>query len=736
MATIKDTLALEDRITPTLSKAEKCAIQNIKTFNQMSKEVDNLKRSLDEAEKVNPKIVGTEAYSKQFELIEKLEGKLHDVATGQDAFSSSLDRTKYSLNSTSSNVGNFIKGLVGLQAVQKIFSLITNQIGSAISRYDTLNNYSNVMQNLGISEEQANASRERLSAGLKGLPTTLDSATSAVQRFTSANSNIGYSTEMYLALNNAILAGGASMQIQQSALEQISQSYAKGKPDMMEWRALQQAMPGQLKQIATAMNTTTTKLGEGLRTGKIRMNDFMNTIIKLNKEGINGFKSFEEQAKSSTNGINTSIANMKSAVTRGVAKIIENINKELEKNKLPNISQIISGIGKAIEKVLGTISKVIKMIIKILSPVLKIIQQIGNFISKNWSIIEPIILGIVGALGFYYGSMLAINTIQTILKASTVALTIAQNIFNGSLYACPITWIVVAIGVLIGILAHLYNTNDEVAYNLLYAWDCLRLGAMALKLICQEAFYGIVLAGLYMWTGWLGIRKGMETGFYAVVLAGLQMRLKFEGVCEGIVNGFIWMYNKIVGLLNKLGAKFETMNYADFTSQTVGQINNTMQKYLDTVGITQGQIDEAVGKANDVKKKMSDIAKEGSKNILSKAQEYNKTRDDRVANRKNISDYIGESTTKALEGLNDVVGSDNSGGKALKTTTDDKLFSDEDIQLLLDVATRDYKLNYQQVTPQITLTFGDIKETADVDEILDEVADKLQEIYDGNLEVV
>ncbi len=239
-----------------------------------------------------------------------------------------------------------------------------------------------------------------------------------------------------------------------------------------------------------------------------------------------------------------------------------------------------------------------------------------------------------------------------------------------------------------------------------------------------------------MWTGWLGIRKGMETGFYAVVLAGLQMRLKFEGVCEGIVNGFIWMYNKIVGLLNKLGAKFETMNYADFTSQTVGQINNTMQKYLDTVGITQGQIDEAVGKANDVKKKMSDIAKEGSKNILSKAQEYNKTRDDRVANRKNISDYIGESTTKALEGLNDVVGSDNSGGKALKTTTDDKLFSDEDIQLLLDVATRDYKLNYQQVTPQITLTFGDIKETADVDEILDEVADKLQEIYDGNLEVV
>ena len=61
---------------------------------------------------------------------------------------------------------------------------------------------------------------------------------------------------------------------------------------------------------------------------------------------------------------------------------------------------------------------------------------------------------------------------------------------------------------------------------------------------------------------------------------------------------------------------------------------------------------------------------------------------------------------------------------------------EKQLQLLLDVATRDYKLNYQQITPNVTVTFGDVRETADVDNILDQVADKLEEIYDGNLGVV
>ena len=88
----------------------------------------------------------------------------------------------------------------------------------------------------------------------------------AVQRFTSANGDIEKSTDLFLAVNNAILAGGASSEIQASALEQLSQAYAKGKPDMMEWRTLMTAMPAQLKQVANAMGyLSSADLGEAVR---------------------------------------------------------------------------------------------------------------------------------------------------------------------------------------------------------------------------------------------------------------------------------------------------------------------------------------------------------------------------------------------------------------------------------------------------------------------------------------
>ena len=53
--------------------------------------------------------------------------------------------------------------------------------------------------------------------------------------------------------------------------------------------------------------------------------------------------------------------------------------------------------------------------------------------------------------------------------------------------------------------------------------------------------------------------------------------------------------------------------------------------------------------------------------------------------------------------------------------------SDEDLQLLRDVAARDYLLTLQTSTPQVNNTFGDIKETADVNKILEVIQDMVDE---------
>ena len=262
--------------------------------------------------------------------------------------------TSNASKSTSNLTSSFIKASIFTKTLGLAIKTVTNNLGGAISRLDTLNNYTNVMSNLGISGEDADASIQRLSDKLTGLPTTLDDAASAVQRFTSANGNIKASTDMFLALNNAILAGGSSTEIQKSALEQLSQAYSKGKPDMMEWRTAMTAMPAQLKQVAQAMGyVSADELGENLRNGKVSMNEFMSTIMKLNKEGANGFQSFEQQAINSTGGVRTSMTNVKTAITRGLTEIMNAIGQS-------NIAGFFNGVASAINKVIPYITGFVK----------------------------------------------------------------------------------------------------------------------------------------------------------------------------------------------------------------------------------------------------------------------------------------------------------------------------------------------------------------------------------------
>ena len=276
-----------------------------------------------------------------------------------------VDRTSKKITSSVSSIA---KGVLVATGVTKAFSaawnMVNNSMDGAISRLDTMNNFPKVMSNLGIGAEESDKAIKTLSNRLKGLPTTLDSAALGVQRLTSKNGDVKKSTDMFLAMNNAILAGGASTEIQASAVEQLSQAYAKGKPDMMEWRTMLTAMPAQLKQVAVAMGyVDADALGEALRDGSVSMDEFMAKIVEMNEKGVAGFKSFDEQARNATGGIQTSITNMKTAVARGVANAIDGIDKALAQTPIGGISKIINNIGSNFESGLTNIGNTIGPII-------------------------------------------------------------------------------------------------------------------------------------------------------------------------------------------------------------------------------------------------------------------------------------------------------------------------------------------------------------------------------------
>lgn len=268
-------------------------------------------------------------------------------AAFQKGINQAIGQINVAQNSARKAMGGVGAGAVALgsivaNALTAAMNAVAQATGQAVSRLDTLNNFPKVMSNLGISSEDSSQSINYLSEKLKGLPTSLDDAALAVQRLTSANGDIKGSTALFLAMNNAIMAGGAPAELQASAMEQLSQAYAKGVPDMMEWRTMMMAMPAQLKQVATAMNfASADQLGEALRNGQVSMNDFMNTIMRLNNEGLPGFQSFEQQARNSTGGVATALANLRNAVVRAVADVMNAIGQA-------NISGFINAISSAI----------------------------------------------------------------------------------------------------------------------------------------------------------------------------------------------------------------------------------------------------------------------------------------------------------------------------------------------------------------------------------------------------
>lgn len=480
---------------------------------------------------------------------------------------------------------------VAASAISKTIGIINTNMDNAISRFDTMNNFPKVMSNLGIGADDAQKSIDTLSEKLQGLPTSIDSAAMSVQRLTSKNGNVEESTKLFLALNNAVLAGGASSQIQASAIEQISQAYAKGKPDMMEWRTMMMAMPAQLKQVATAMGfIDADALGESLRDGTTSMDQFMNTIAKLNEEGVGDFANFETQARNATGGIATSITNMKTAMVRGITNMISTVDESLK--DFGGLSGVITKVGKVGEKIFSKLGKTIGNIIPVLIRIGEsVLPQIENMFNAIRPAIEQLVQNVVPVLLSILEQIMPILTqlmttimpvivnlinmlLPPLLQIIQMILPLVQQLLNAILPLLQpllnllqpiidvlfaiITPLIDIISTILHPLIELFSTIIQtilppltVAFEVLgtVIQSSLSAAFNAIKPIIDGMktyfkgitdFIGGVFTGNWkrVWNGVKEIFKGIWDGFIGIVKAPLNWII-------GAINGFIDGLNKI-----------------------------------------------------------------------------------------------------------------------------------------------------------------------------------------------
>lgn len=169
-----------------------------------------------------------------------------------------------------------------------------------------------------------------------------------------------------------------------------------------------------------------------------------------------------------------------------------------------------------------------------LAPMIELVGRGAQFISSNWSVIEPIIWGLVAA--------------YTAWKLITFATDLATKGLNMTLLKNPIFYIALAIGLLVVLIRKWIDSVGglSVAWlivknNLLLGWDLIKIGFYTGVYAVMNLFDKMRLGFMRVSVGIQNVVGDMKAGVL-VLLQGLVN----EGI--DIINGFIGVLNSIKGV--------------------------------------------------------------------------------------------------------------------------------------------------------------------------------------------
>ncbi|OUQ41840.1 hypothetical protein B5E65_09975 [Gemmiger sp. An120] len=404
-----------------------------------------------------------------------VNNELSNIGKGAEDAARGLGELPEEFDKTAESAGrleDIVKGGAVFKVIEKGVSAVVASLDSAIDRVDTMNRFPMMMEQMGYSAEAAQSAVDKLSKGVQGLPTTLDSVVSTAQRLTILTDNLEQSVDTTIALNNAFLASGSGAEGAARGLEQYVQMLSRGEVDLEGWRTLQETMGIGLTRVAESFGyagqSAQTELYDALKNGDITIQQFNARLIELN----NGVGGFADLAKTSSVGIRTAWTNMSTAVVRGTASIVTSVDEGLSKTKFKSIQNSIETMGKGAEAAL-----------KALAPAFGLVASNADTLAV-----------VLGVLAVAYGANKAVT-----------AFTAAQKVAAAAILAADAA----------GIAAVPTLNAQAVAEARATAAKTLGAKATAAQTAAQMAQNGVMTAGTFV----LG---GMTTGMgLATVASGL-----------------------------------------------------------------------------------------------------------------------------------------------------------------------------------------------------------------------
>ena len=346
----------------------------------------------------------------------------------------------------------------------------------------------------------------------------------------------------------------------------------------------------------------------------------------------------------------------------------------------------ISNNWDIVETVMNGFVEVLKNVLAVIDWIAEGVVSVASFIVDNWSVISPIIYGIIAALAVY-GAYLAINkgielasaAAEKVMAAATFIASVAQNGLNAALAACPVVWIIIAIIALIAVIITLCNWIANVT-GAAQSGIGIIMGAVAVA----AAFVGNLVVTL------INLIIDIIVVLWNFIAAFVNF---FGNVFTDPINAIghlvFDLVDDILGLLQTVASAIDTI----FGSNLAGSV----QGWRDSLG---DWVDDTFGKRKEIMVKVSGTDWHVDRFEYEEAWK--------------AGAKFGDGISEAISGFNltNMLG------------LDDKLDDSEDYE----VSAEDYK----ELAEQYTVSAEDYGQSLDsLDSNLDDIADDTGDISDS-----
>lgn len=384
-----------------------------------------------------------DAYLRLSQTVGNTERYIRDNVDEQGRFNQEISAGTQQANELTNTIKRAVAAYVSIQSVGKALN-ISDELVQTTSRLNMMND------GVQTTAELVNM----VYAAAQDARGSFSQMADVVARFGNNAKDAFSSSEEVVAFADLIqkqmTIAGASTQEAANAELQLSQALGSGVLRGDELNSIFEQAPNLIQNIADYLDVPIGKIREMAADGELSA-DVVKAAIFSAADDIN----------SKFNEMPMTWGQMWQSMQNTALIAFQPVLQRL--NDLANSEAFQTFIQGAIEA-MATLAN-------ILLNVFEVAASVGAFIGDNWSIIAPIIYGVIAALGAYLAIMGIVNAITAIsaaidaTKAAADALaagqtflwTVQQYGLNAALAACPITWIIVLIIALIAIIFAVCN---------------------------------------------------------------------------------------------------------------------------------------------------------------------------------------------------------------------------------------------------------------------------------------